>query len=463
MLTATAPADTRLSADEFASAERLTSGRRADATPIERAWRQVDASSVVAFRVALGLLGAFSAARFLSKGWVESLYLAPEHHLTYPWFPWVRPLPAAPMYAVVAAMIPLGLAVAAGWRTRLAAAGFVVAFTYCELIDAALYLNHYWFVTLTFALLAVLPTSGRSTVPALVVWVLRFQVGIVYVMAGLAKLNHDWLLRGEPMTTWLAARTGTPIVGGLFDERWVGLAASWLGTAFDLTIVVWLSWRRSRRLGYAALVVFHVLTWRLFAIGVFPWVMIAATTIFFPPEWSSRVLGRAAPQRRAGVFMTERSGRHPSVLVLAAVVWAALQVAIPLRHLAYPGDVRWTEEGYYGSFRVMLTEKAGLLRFTVTDPKTAETWTVEPTLVLTDWQARQAAIRPELALAAARLVADDFAAGGHDDVVVRADSWVSFNGGQRQRMIDPQINLAILSRRAPAATYVLPLDPAVRG
>ena len=111
------------------------------------------------FRVAMGLLGAFSAARFLAKGWVEALYLAPDHHLTYPWFPWVRPLPAPLMYVAVAAMIPLGLAVAAGWRTRLAAAGFVVVFTYCELIDAALYLNHYWFVTLTFALLAVLPTS----------------------------------------------------------------------------------------------------------------------------------------------------------------------------------------------------------------------------------------------------------------------------------------------------------------
>ena len=170
------------------------------------------------FRVAMGVLGAFSAARFLAKGWVEALYLAPEHHLTYPWVPWVRPLPAPLMYVVVAAMIPLGLAVAAGWRTRLAAAGFVVLFTYCELIDAALYLNHYWFVTLTFTLLAVLPTTGRSTVPVLVVWVLRFQVGIVYVMAGLAKLNHDWLRHGEPMTTWLASRTDMPIIGGLLDE-----------------------------------------------------------------------------------------------------------------------------------------------------------------------------------------------------------------------------------------------------
>jgi hypothetical protein len=451
MLTATAPADT------------ATSTAPATTGP----WRQVDAASVAAFRVALGLLGAFSAARFLAKGWVETLYLDPAHHLTYPWFPWVRPLPATLMYAVVAAMIPLGLAVCVGRHTRLAAAGFAVAFTYCELIDASLYLNHYWFVTLVFALLAVVPTSGRRTVPVLVVWMLRFQVGIVYAMAGLAKLNRDWLVHGEPMTTWLASRTATPLVGGLFDEAGVGRVASWLGAAFDLTIVGWLLWRRSRPFAYAALVVFHVLTWRLFAIGVFPWVMIAATAIFFPPDWPRRL----AHRRPMGVFMTERSGIHPSVgmgggrrrVVLAGVaVWAAVMVAVPLRHLAYPGDVRWTEEGYYGSFRVMLTEKAGLLRFAVSDPETGESWTVEPTAVLTDWQARQAAVRPDLALAAAHLVADEFAADGHAGVAVRADSWVSFNGRQRQRMIDPDVDLASLSRRAPAAAYVLPLTPAVR-
>ena len=50
-----------------------------------------------------------------------------------------------------------------------------------------------------------------------------------------------------------------------------------------------------------------------------------------------------------------------------------------MRHLAYAGDVRWTEEGYYGSFRVMLTEKTGLAHVaTVTDPATGETWTVDP-------------------------------------------------------------------------------------
>ena len=68
-----------------------------------------------------------------------------------------------------------------------------------ELIDAALYLNHYWLMTLLGALLFVLPVGrawsvdayiGRvepsRVVPAWMVWMARAQVGIVYVVAGVA-------------------------------------------------------------------------------------------------------------------------------------------------------------------------------------------------------------------------------------------------------------------------------------
>ena len=154
-------------------------------------------------------------------------------------------------------MIPLGLAIAVGWRTRVVAAVSSCVFTYCELIDAALYLNHYWFVTLVLALLVVVPTSDR-TVPA------PRRVGaalpgrFVYVVAGIAKLNRDWLVDGEPMGMWLAGRTDTPIVGRIFDEPWAGHVASWMGAAFDLTIVGWLLWRRTRLAVWLAIVVFHV-------------------------------------------------------------------------------------------------------------------------------------------------------------------------------------------------------------
>jgi vitamin K-dependent gamma-carboxylase len=461
---ATAPADARLAPTPHP-------------TPLDRvaaaAQRPVSAASSAVYRILFGLLGAYSAARFLHKGWVESLYLAPEYHLTYPWFPWVRPLPAPLMYAAVVAMIPLGLAIAVGYRTRLAAAAFLVVFVYCELIDAALYLNHYWYVTLALSLVVVLPLSRtwsldaqagrvRSSpwVPAAVVWMLRAQLAVVYVMAGVGKLNHDWLVRGEPLGTWLAARTDLPVIGPWLDDPWVGHVTSWAGVAFDLTIVGWLLWPRSRPFAYATVVVFHVLTWRLFAIGVFPWVMIAGTFVFFPPDWPVALVRRL---RRAPVV--EAAAPSPSStnrwLVAGLASWAVIQLAIPLRHLAYAGDVRWTEEGYYGSFRVMLTEKTGSLAFRVTDPATGEAWTVEPGIVLTSWQANQAAARADLTLAAAHLVAEHFERRGIDDVEVRAESFVSFNGRRRQRMIDPAVDLAALGRRARAAEYVLPLVPPV--
>ena len=70
--------------------------------------RPVSSASSAVHRILFGLLAAFGAARFLANGWVEALYLAPDHHLTYAWFPWVRPLPGPLMYAVVASMVRVG-------------------------------------------------------------------------------------------------------------------------------------------------------------------------------------------------------------------------------------------------------------------------------------------------------------------------------------------------------------------
>ena len=155
--------------------------------------------------------------------------------------------------------------------------------------------------------------------------------------------------------------------------------------------------------------------------------------------------------------------RRSRWVVAGLAGWAAVQLVIPLRHLAYPGDVRWTEEGYYGSFRVMLTEKAGWLRFEVATRRPARHGPCEPSAVLTDWQERQAVARADLTLAAAHLVAAEMAAEGHPDVEVRADSFVSFNGRRRQRMIDPSVDLAALVAACPGVGVRPPARSADNG
>ncbi|MEZ5372710.1 MAG: HTTM domain-containing protein [Microthrixaceae bacterium] len=345
-----------------------------------------------------------------------------------------------------------GLAVAVGWRTQAALGVFLVGFLWMELIDAALYLNHYWLMTLLGALLFVLPVgrswsidaaSGRvartSLVPAWMVWAARAQVGVVYVVAGIAKLNGDWLLRGEPLGMWLAARGDRPIVGPLFDLPLTPVVASWAGLVFDLTIVGWLLWRRSRPWAYAAVVVFHLATAALFRIGLFPWAMMALTPVFFEPDWPVRLVGPPVADR--GDVSVRPWVRN------AVVALAVINVVVPLRHHLYEGDVVENEAGYYGSLRVMLTEKTGTATFLVTDPATGERWAVQPDEVFEPWQVGQLASRRDLLVTAAHVVADEARADGHTDVEVRADTWVSINGRPRQRLVDPTLDLAGLPRR----------------
>ena len=451
----------------------------------------MSADSAAVFRICFGLLAAFSSARFLAYGWVNSLYLTPEYHLTYPGFGWVRPWPAPWMHLHVAALVALGLCIALGWHTRLAAWLFTAGFAYTELIDAALYLNHYWYMTLAGVLIALLPVgnhwsldarSGRidasPVVQAAVVWTLRFQLAVVYAFAGLAKLNGDWLWRAQPLRLWLADRTDLPVFGSLLDEPVTAYLASWSGAAFDCTIVGWLLWRRSRPWAFAVLAGFHTTTGWLFpAIGVFPWVMTLGALIFFRPDWPSRLTAAitttllrsdahpasAAPaDARAQsdpATVPVRDARTPKLRPAAAatlMLLTVVQVLLPLRHHAYPGDVRWTEQGYYLSWRVMLTEKTGYTQFRVTDPDTGHSWLVNPDLVLTDWQATQAAIRPDLLRSTARLVADHYRKAGIANLRVRADAWVSINGEQAQRIVDPGINLADRQHSPTTGEWILP-------
>lgn len=437
-------------------------------TAIARADRPVSAASAAIFRMLFGMVATIGAVRFLLKGWVEPLYLQPAHHLTYPWFDWVRPLPGVSLYVYLVVMAILGVCITLGYRYRLAMAAYAVGFTYLELLDAALYLNHYWWVTLASFVMIGLPLhtmwsldarAGRvarsTTIPSWVLWVLRAQLAVVYLFAGIAKLQSDWIVHALPMRLWLADRTDVFLIGPVLDVPTVAYVASWAGAFFDCTIVGWLLWRRSRPFAYLAVIGFHAVTGLLFQIGIFPWLMIAGTLIFFSPNWPRKLFARLLAFRGLPGSRDEVSlyaSAQPSSFATRPWVFCALgifmvfEIVVPLRHLVYPGDVRWTEEGYYGSWRVMLTEKAATAEFRVHDPESGENWRVEPTSVLTDWQARQAVVRPDLLLTTAHLVADDFAKRGHANVEVRADVFCSFNGRPYQRMIKPDVDLVSIKR-----------------
>jgi len=433
--------------------------------------RPVDAASVAAFRIAFGAMLLVSTIRFFGHGWVREFYAVPTHFFSYWRGAWVRPLPLVGMYALYALIAVAAACLMLGIASRAAAAVGALCFGYAHFCDKANYLNHYYLITLLLALLAFLavdrefslrtwlsPAERRGQVRAWVLYLLRFQIGVVYFFGGVGKLNADWLLHAEPLRIWLSANAELPVLGWILAERWAAYLFSWCGALFDLSIVPLLLFRRTRVLAYALVVVFHVLTAMLFRIGMFPWVMIVSATIFCSPEWPRHVLARlrrraaAHPAGVAGVPIGKKSG-------LLAAIYLTTQTLLPLRCALYPGNTLWSEEGFRFAWRVMLIEKAGSLDFEVVD-RAGRRYAVSPGQYLTHFQARMAATQPDMILELAHFIARDFAQRGLGPVRVYADSEVSFNGRLRQRMIDPARDLASVSDGLAPKPWILPAPTA---
>ncbi|MDF2696928.1 MAG: vitamin K-dependent gamma-carboxylase-related protein [Labilithrix sp.] len=426
-----------------------------------------DTAALVVFRVVLGALVTVSAVRFLAYGWVDDLFVKPTFFLKYWGFSWVGVLPAPWMHVVFAALAVLGVCFASGLFYRVVAPLLFALFTYVQLVDVTNWLNHYYLVSLLLLLAAFMPLGRAGSLdalrrpetrldafPAWCTYLLRFQVGVVYLNAGLAKLSGDWLLHAQPLNIWLSARTGMPVVGAFFDERWVAYAFSWGGFLFDTTIAFFLAWRRTRVPAYVVVVGFHAMVGLLFPIGMFPFIMIAAALVFFSPSWPRRLAwGRLRDLPAPHAVPGARPHRAWAVL---AVAYCVLQALVPLRAHLYGGNVLWHEQGMRLAWRVMVREKNGSITYLVSSKKAGRTWYVEPRRYLTDRQARELQSQPDLVLQLAHHVARDFQARGHDDVEVRVDTLVSLNGRPAAPMIDKTVDLARVHDGLGRAAWILP-------
>ena len=443
---------------------------------------QIDPAGLVAFRVLYGLLGAVGAVRFVANGWVERFFGEPTFFFRYWGFDWV-PVPSVPViYALFGVMAVTGVAVALGYRYRFALALHLVAFLWVELIDVTNYLNHYHLWMLLGVIALVLPlhrntsldvhagrVTGLTQFPLRWARFLQLQVALVYVFAGLAKANGDWLGHGQPLNIWLSSRQDFPLIGSLFGHPEVALAFSWAGFLHDLLVPLFLFWHKTRAFAFAALCVFHLTTHLLFDIGLFPFIMTLAATTFLAPDWPRRLsaIARRLTRRPVGQVGISSTAEHldsrvihtrpiPRLALIITIVFFAVQVAAPLRAHLYPGDVNWHEQGMRWSWRVMVREKNGSVLYRVTLPGRTTELHIPPSRYLTAHQEREMSGQPDLILRLAHHIRDDFVAEGQSQVEVRVDALASLNGRPMERLIDPSVDLARTSDSLAVASWILP-------
>ena len=445
----------------------------------------VDISFLVFFRILFGGIMLWEVYRYFTYGWIARYYVEPVINFAYYGFSWVKPWPGRGMYLH---FVVLGVAAACvmfGFLYRLATPVFFLAFTYVFLLDQTRYLNHLYLVCLISFLMCFLPAERAfsidallrrkirsDVVPAWTLWLLRAQVGIPYFYGGIAKLNSDWLRGGEPMRTWLSPLTKVPGGGPIFTADWVVYSFVIGGLLLDLLVVPLLLWRRTRLFAFAAAVLFNLINAVIFDIGIFPWLMLGALLIYFPPGLMRR-FARAFMSPQEGFLDAEPSpaSAKPALIAennaalsgsqkLVAGLLAAylvVQLLFPLRHYLYPGNVSWTEEGHNFAWHMKLRTKSGAAVFTVTHPESGQTWTIKPEDYLKSHQLMKVITKPDLIVHFAHYLAEEKRREGYDNVEVRARVMASLNGRQRQLLVDPNVDLVKEQVSLLPTRWILPL------
>lgn len=417
-------------------------------------FKPIDAAILVYFRVGAGLFMAHELVNALIIGKFDQ-YVLPQFHFSYMYFDWIRPWPYWGMVIHYALTIFSGYAVAFNFHYKIFSKILFLGITLLFLFDQTEYINHHYLYCLISFWMMVLPLhEQKKTRPAWMLYLVLFHMALAYFFGGIAKLNGDWL-SGTPMDIFLAERKDHPL-GFIYTQKWAPYAFSYGGLLFDLAIVPIMLMRQTRVFGLILSILFHISNVWMFGLATFPWFSLFLTTMFFDPSWPRKI-----PLLKS--FMPWGIERAPEYkinrpLVAALGVYVLIHLALPFRHLLYPGMTSWTEEGHMFAWRMMLRSKKGNVLYFVQKKDTGIMTMIDPLEHITPRQFDDIIGKPDLILSFAHYLRDHYQKKWNTEVSVYASSRVSLNGRPRKEMIVPGTDLAKEERSILPYTWIRPLE-----
>ena len=161
---------------------------------------------------------------------------------------------------------------------------------------------------------------------------------------------------------------------------------------------------------------------------------------------------------RAKVSNKRASRKGSRWIVGFVLVYIALQILIPLRHLLYKRDLQWTHEGIDFSWRMMADHHETDGSITVEDPRTKDVYLHSPETLLTRKQLIMVN-NPYMLVQYVQFLKQYLRqTTGIRNPIIRADTQVSVNGRPFQHMFDPKSNLSeVTYSRFKDLEWVVPL------
>jgi len=427
-----------------------------------------------------------SIIRFWKNGWIKTIYIDPKFHFSYYGFSWVSDFGNF-TYLLFFICALSSVSISLGYKYRTSIIIFFLSFTYIELIDKTTYLNHYYFISSISFLMCFLPLScyysldsyfsnkSYSIVKKWTIDSIKLMLCIIYFYAGIAKINSEWLLEAMPLSIWLPSKYDLPLIGeNLMQEQWIHYFMSWGGMFYDLLIPFLLLYKRTRLFAFALVIFFHAFTKILFPIGMFPYIMIVASLIFFDSKTHQNILNTLTlsinyllniisvkPIKSLKKYKVCFKTNRFSLNII--IIFFSFQLLLPLRYSLYPGELFWNEEGYRFSWRVMLIEKRGYSNFKIVDSISKKYFYVQNDDFLTSYQEKQMSFQPDFILEYAHYLGDHFISQGHKNLQVFVDSYVALNGRKSTKFVNPNIDLYSQKESFKHKTWIIPFKDEIKG
>jgi len=414
-------------------------------------YKRTDNAPLIIFRILLGLLMAWHCISHIFDKTVYRLYVRPKVTFTFIGMEWLQPLPGNGMYIYHWVMGALAICVIFGLWYRYTMGIFTVMWAGLYFMQKTVYNNHHYLLLLLFIIMLLLPANAyasvdsrinpkisQRTMPVWFIWIFVLQITIVYFFASVAKFYPDWM-NGRFPGLILTRFRNTPI-SGLTNDPGFHVFIAWGGILFDMFIVPLLLYKRTRNIGALLSVGFHFFNWVMLTIGIFPFLSLSYLVFFYPPD-KIRALFLRKKLPLTEDELNVRDERSKSLLYYFFIPYFIIQLVLPVRHYFIKGDVLWTEEGHFLSWRMMLKNKKGTAIFVVKDRKTGESSLYDLSKLLTKLQIRSMATKPSMIWQTAQFIKKEYAAKGHDvEIYVTAKS--SVNKRPYRLLIDPETDLA---------------------
>lgn len=422
----------------------------------------IDIYSLVFIRITFGVIMFYDIAKYFYYDVIDYYFLKPEFLFKYYGFEWIEPLSPILLHLLFLILAMLAIFIALGLFYRASIILFLIGFTYIFLLEKALYLNHYYMVIIFNFLLCFMPAHRYFSIDAaylnpkikttiISAWpaiLLRIQLEIILIYAGIVKINSDWL-QGYPLKIWFSEH------GAFFSNHYVALAGSYGVIILHLVGAPLLLFKRTRFWVFLIYAIFHSINSYMYRIGIFPWMTLALTTIFFEPNWPKKFF---TLKNHVGAYCIRPQAQN--LILILITIWCAFQILFPLRKYFYEGNPAWHQQGHYFSWQMKLNHIESAITVKAKDNVTNEFLNLATSTnhYLTDRQKTAIGCRPDMILQYAKFLEKTLAKETGHDISIYMSVLCSLNGRKPAEFVDTNIDLAKEKEDFSMPKWILPLD-----